>query len=200
MEPGLRRAAMNTKQVLTGIFGLMFCATAALGTPTVVYNGTEAGCDGPRKYTYNVESKDSPIMEFQVSTGDLDIHHYMNILMPEGWNFAVGMLGDGLSCYGTCSEIGGRATLLKHLTDNCIVWSTDDPKLAITSFTFGFDHSWSARDAAWFLSDEKETTYEESCLDPVGLGTGPVHAPFTSPEPASLCLLLLAAPVFLRRK
>ena len=74
--------------------------------------------------------------------------------IPDGWQFDVDdSLGLGRS--GTCTPIGGTVEPVKSLTPGSIVWWTEDPKYAIESFTFGFDHTWDAGDVGWRLITER---------------------------------------------
>jgi hypothetical protein len=179
------------------MFWLFWATAPGYGTPMVYYEGREAGGSSELQYAYRVDAgKDDPIMEFRVGTaqtGDLAIGNYTDVVKPNGWNFSVGEVTPPfdvyMTCYGGPTPIGGTATLLRQVSSSrCVLWWTDDTKSAISSFTFGFNHSGSARNAAWRLVDTRDTTLKEATLI-VGLGDGPVHIPTALPEPGSLALL-----------
>ena len=173
--------------------------SVAQGVPLVSYDGTEAGGDGPREYAYDVDANEGdPIMEFRLAVGDLNLDNYGDVLMPDGWHLTV---DDDVTmgCYGGYTPIGGTATLLKHVTHDSILWSTDDPKFAIESFTFGFNHPGLAGDVAWGLLNSRDESFSETSLV-VGLGFGPVHGPSLIPEPATLTLLALGGLLVTRRR
>jgi hypothetical protein len=169
---------------------------------TVRYEGKEAGGNSELRYAYLVEAKDEEysIMEFRVGAADLTLANYTNIQIPDGWEFDVED-AVGLGRSGTCTPIGCTAEPVKSLTPASIVWWTEDPKYAIDSFTFGFDHPWDAQDVGWRLITEKPDTFNETWGKeaPVGLGDGPVHSPCTTPEPATLLLLTLGATLLRKR-
>jgi len=206
----LRAAIKQRERVMKSLLGrvlgaviLVSLTIPARGIPAVYYEGEEAGGSSEMRYAYRVdaEKEEYGITEFRVATGDLDLKNYMDVAKPKGWEFGIGD-GVNLSCYGGCTEVGGLATLLKHLTTQSIVWWTKDPESAIkSSFTFGFNHSADPGDAAWYMVNEKANTSCEASAAPVGMGCGPVHGPGTTgtPEPATVLLLGLGA-VVLRKK
>ena len=76
------------------------------------------------------------------------------------------------------------------LTPGSVHWWTDDPALAIESFTFGYQHPWSPEDIGWELTtlDSGEPplvhVFGHSWDAPVGTGFGPLHGPW---PPDSMC-------------
>ena len=83
------------KKVLTIIIGLAFAGPVLLAgadAVQVICDGTESGGNGPRQYAYDVTGP-GPLMEFIVGTNDLNAGKYTNLLMPEGWSFAIEQVG-----------------------------------------------------------------------------------------------------------
>jgi hypothetical protein len=173
-----------------GVLSLVVVSPLAVGdAPLVFCDCTQGGWLGPGHYAYAVDSASYPMMEFTVGTMDLDQAHYVNVTVPPGWNFAVeeeymghacglfafhGELSDG-PCYG--------------ITAGRVRWWTDDPALAVEFFTFSYDHippgePWLAEDVSWLLTTRREGpppdyyTFIESWDEQVGMGFGPLHAPW----------------------
>jgi len=161
---------------------------APLDAPLIFCEGTESGGDGPRRYAYRVDSGSYPMMEFRVGTSDLDAGRYMNVLIPEGWRFAVEERP--MTHYCEHKTPHGRVSdgPCRCLTAGSVRWWTEDPALAVEFFTFGFDHPWSSEDVSWVLFTEREgPPPQEYAFDaewdaPVGTGMGPVHGPASEPR------------------
>ncbi|MBZ5606164.1 MAG: PEP-CTERM sorting domain-containing protein [Acidobacteriia bacterium] len=186
--------------VLTPI--VLSLATQLAASPLVSYEGTEAGGNGTRDYTYVLQADKEPILELRVTTNDLDQKHYTDVLTPDGWYFAI-ETGGPLHSGGRCTPIGEISPgPVRMVSIGQVRWWTDDPKLAVDSFTFGFNHPWYAQDVGWNCHSE-ENTFTEDWEAPVGEGAGPVHGVYSAiPEPATMSLLAIAALVLtcLRRK
>ena len=148
---------------------------------TVVCQGRSCGGAGPRAYAYVVEAAVEPILEFAVSTNDLEPGNYTHVLVPPGWQFAVEAVGMEHSCGGYAPDGGFSLGRCATLSLGRVRWWTDDPMSAVESFTFGFDHDWPAEEAGWVVQDEEGPGSVTAWLSPVGMGTGPVHAPGGSP-------------------
>lgn len=146
---------------------------------------------GPGNYAYPVDSGGYPISEFYVGTNDPELSNYTNVSTPPGWNFEIHEWG--------MSQSYGRFTYHTYmseppgfgLTAGSAHWWTDDPALAIESFTFGFDHPWIAQDVGWGLmvrwgGSPPVLWFDESWDAPVGAGAGPLHGPG---DPPATCWL-----------
>jgi hypothetical protein len=182
---------------------VLLLAMHLVASPVVYYDGTEAGGNGSRDYTYILQADTGePILDLRVTTNDLDEKHYTDVLMPDGWFFAI-ETGGPLHSGGACTPIGEISPgPVRMVSIGQVRWWTDKPELAVESFTFGFDHPWYAQDVGWRSQTEKNT-FEANWDEPVGLGAGPVHGPYSAiPEPAALSLLAVGGLVLicLRRK
>jgi hypothetical protein len=167
---------INSLAVWLASFGCV-----AQASQSVVCQSRSCGEPGPRAYTYAVDATGDPIMEFAVSTNDLDPGDYTNVLMPPEWNFAVEPVGEEHSCAGYALDgtmsLGACATL----SLGRVRWWTDDPACAVETFTFGFDQDWPAEDAGWEVQTQEGPAASVAWTSPVGLGAGPVHGPGGSP-------------------
>ena len=181
---------MKALKLAVGTSIVLSLAAQLAASPLVFYDGTEAGGIGPRDYTYILQAdKDQPILELRVHTRDLSMDDYTDILIPDGWSFAIetsGLLHSG----GVCTPIGDISPGASRARSiGQVRWWTDKPELAVVSFTFGFNLPWAAEDVGWRTQSAKDT-FVEDWGTPVGEGTGPVHGPYMAvPEPATLSLL-----------
>jgi hypothetical protein len=179
---------------------LAFTACLAAG-PAVYYDGRECDGNGSHDYTYIlVAGKGVPIKELCVGTTDLDEHHYSDVLVPEGWSFAIEEGGPG-HAGGRCTAIGDISPgPVRSKSIGQVRWWVEKPELAVESFTFGFNHPWYAEDVGWRSQTEKDI-FVEDWVAPLGEGAGPVHGPYSSlPEPVTLSLLAVGGLALLRRK
>jgi hypothetical protein len=168
------------------VFYFLSAAVAGVGcvaqaSQLAMCESRSCGEDGPRAYAYAVDATADPIMEFAVSTNDIDPGDYTNVLTPAGWNFAVEAVGEDHACGGYVPDggfsLGGCGTESLGRAR----WWTDDPDHAIETFTFGFDQDWPPEDAGWEVQTVEGPASSAAWGSPVGLGAGPVHGPGGSP-------------------
>ena len=114
------------------------------------------------------------MMEFRTGTNDLNPSRYTHVLKPVGWHFAVEQV-PMLHIHGVCTPHGELSPgPCRCLTAGSVRWSTDDPRLAVEFFTFGYDHPWFPEDIGWELTTWRtgptpgEYTFRESWNGPVG--------------------------------
>jgi len=170
---------------LIAIVGILACLglIGPKDAPLVYCNGWVFCGNGPRMYLYPIDSCSYPMMEFRVGTDDLNAANYTDVLIPEGWQFAVEEVGMNHACglhapYGELS-----AGPCYSLTLGSAHWWTDDPAYAVEFFTFGYDHPWPPEDTAWELITRREGpppeyyVFHEFWDAPVATGMGPVHGP-----------------------
>ena len=165
----------------------MCAASAAKADAPLIYcSGTESGGDGPRRYAYDVDAASFPMMEFSVGTNDLKPEHYLDVLIPRGWQFAVEEAGIG-HIHGVKTPHGKISSgPCRCLTRGSARWWTDDPASAVEFFTFGYDHHWRSEDVSWRLETRREGppptvyTFREFWDSAVGAGMGPVHGPYAA--------------------
>jgi len=150
--------------------------------------GSGCGGIGPTFYAYDIDSGSYPMMEFRVGTNDLNPENYTNVLSPEGWFFTVEERGMS-HAHGIHTPHGEVSPGPCYcLTAGSVFWWTDDPSLAVEFFTFGYDHTWLPEDVGWSLLTRREgppPSYYEFLPfwdAPVGMGMGPMHAPYVAPE------------------
>ena len=180
---------MKKAVLITVVLGLTCLGSVAKAdAPGIDCVGTESGGNGPRLYAYDVDSTSYPMMGFRVGTNDLDPGRYTNLLVPEGWSFA-------LEPAPTAHAHGWKTPHGEYSPGPCFClpagsayWWTDDPERAVEFFTFGYDHPWASEDVGWALETRREDTppqlhtFVESWQSPVGTGLGPVHGPGTDPQ------------------
>jgi hypothetical protein len=176
---------MRTLTVSMAAIGLClgFLAAAAVGdAPMIHCIGQAGGGHGTTDYAYLVDSVSFPMMEFSVGTNDLDLAHYSNVLVPEGWRFD---LIDEPAAH-LCGEFTPHGEISPGpcwcLTEGQARWWAQDYAHAVEHFTFGFDHPGAPHDVAFRLTTQRgspaETyTFGEFWDAPVGTGYGPVHGP-----------------------
>ncbi len=180
------------RTITTAIVSAWLSCTALADAPLVFCDGSGCGGDGPRDYTYPIESVSYPMMEFCVGTNDLDFGHYTNVLLPEGWSFnivdePVAHAHDIHTAHG--DESPGPCWCL---TKGAAHWWTEDPVYAVEIFTFGYDHPWPAEDVGWILATRREGDppewydFKEFWDSPVGEGVGPLHGPASAGCPADV--------------
>lgn len=138
----------------------------------------------PPYYAYHVDAASFPMLEFVVGTNDLNPANYAQVISPPGWRFTVEPTGLGHSC-GLFTPHGQvPPPNCESLTLGRVRWWTDDPALAVESFTFAFSHPWPAEDVGWTLTTRRPGpppeyyVFSESWSAPVGTGAGPVHGPY----------------------
>jgi hypothetical protein len=123
------------------------------------------------------------MIEFRAGTNDLNLENYANLLVPEGWMFAVenvpmAHFHDVKTPHGEISPGPCRC-----LTIGSIRWWTEDLRYTVEYFTFGFDHPSPSEDVGWDLTTRREGpppesfTFEGDWDSPVGTGYGPLHGP-----------------------
>jgi len=168
-------------------------ASALADAPWIFCVGSACGGGGPREYAYLVDAVSYPMMEFRVGTSDLFPGRYTDVILPEGWKFAI---DDEHWMYHACGlhaphgEISGGPCW--SLTPGSAVWWTDDPQYAVEYFTFGFNHPWKSEDVGWTLTTRREGdppewyVFTEFWDAPVGTGLGPVHGPYVPACPADI--------------
>jgi hypothetical protein len=156
--------------------------------PLVYCRCSQGDYFGPGRYAYDVDSASYPMVEFVVGTNDLESGNYLNVCIPPGWSFAVEPVWmhhahDYFTYHGSLSP--GPCWCL---TLGRVRWWTDDPNLAVESFTFGFEHPWRGHDVEWVLTTRRPgpppeyNVFEVDWESPVGMGTGAVHGPCEWPE------------------
>lgn len=161
--------------------------TVLADAPQVYCQCTQGDYFGPGHYAYAVDSASYPMLEFAVGTSDLDAARYTNVAVPSGWNFAVELGGVNHSCGLVAFHGFISVAPCDSLTEGVVRWWTEDPVYAIESFTFAFDHPWLAEDVGWALHTRRagpppvDDWFNEFWDSPVGLGTGPLHGPWTAP-------------------
>jgi hypothetical protein len=137
------------------------------------------------RYEYVVDAVSYPVMSFEVGTMDIEQTHYSNVATPPGWYFTVSPTGNMAHACGYFAHHGQ----LSHgacwgITEAVAYWWTDDPALAVETFTFGYDHPWPAEDVGWCLGTRRPGSppswywFSEFWDSPVGMGTGPLHGPY----------------------
>jgi hypothetical protein len=157
--------------------------------PQVFCNGWVCGGTGMPMYNYVIDSTGQPVMEFRVGSNDLNPAHYANVLIPDGWDFAIEVVPMNHLCAscGDHTPHGADSTGPCWCLTLCSVhWWTDDPENAVEHFTFGFDHIWPAEDVSWELTTlgaglPPRELFAPSWDAPVGMGEGPVHGPCLPP-------------------
>jgi hypothetical protein len=158
--------------------------------PEVYCNGWICGGTGLPMYNYPVESVGQPVMDFRVGSNDLNPAHYANVLIPEGWNFAVEEVWMNHLC-ASCDDHTPHGADSPGpcwcVTQGSVHWWTDDPDKAVELFTFGYDHIWPAEDVSWQLTTAGDRlaprgVFMPSWDEPVGMGNGPVHGPCLPPH------------------
>jgi hypothetical protein len=172
------------RTMLRIVMGVLCLGSVAWAdAPLVFCEGTACGEQGPRAYTYDIDSGSYPMMKFEVGTNDLNVKNYTDVLVPRGWNFTVEEWGMGHD-HGRFTPHGEISTgPCRCLTKGRVLWWTEDPENAVEFFTFGFDHSWKPEDVAWTLTTRREGPPPEEYIfrqfwdAPVGMGMGPVHGP-----------------------
>ncbi len=166
------------------VLGMACVGCTAWAVPVVVCQGQECGGSGPRDYAYAVDAGVDPIIEFMVSTNDLDAAGYTNVLTPPGWQFAVEPVAMDHACGGYAVHGGTSLGACGAQSLGRARWWTDDPYGGVTAFTFGFDHHWPAEDAGWQAQTDTYTLADWAA--PVGAGVGPVHGPGGAPANLNL--------------
>lgn len=169
--------------------GLLGAGSVAIADAPLVYcNGTACGGDGPRRYAYPVDAASFPMIEFRVGTNDLDLENYTDILIPDGWSFAVEAEPMSHMCGVSTPHGKGSPGPCRSLTLGSVHWWVDDPHLAVESFIFGYDHPGSSEDVGWTLRTRREgsppTYYTMKVVwdSTVGTGYGPLHGPTLESE------------------
>ena len=185
---------MKRGLVVLAVLGWVGVASLAKAEdPLIRCIGTESGGTGPRQYAYEVDAAGFPVIELRVGTCSLDPAEYTSVLMPEGWEFAVERV-PGPHAHHTKTAHGEISLGPCYcLTNGSVHWWTEDPALAVESFTFGYDNPRRSEDVFWTLGVYSEEppnidTFSEDWGSPVGMGTGLIHGP--APEPGSLVLLV----------
>jgi hypothetical protein len=176
-------------QLLTALVSTVcLAASATADAPLVFCLGDGCGSAGPRDYTYFIDAASYPMMEFSVGTMDPDVTDYRNVLIPEGWSFAVEEPGMNHAC-GFFTEHGDISPgPCYSATTARARWWTEHPDFAVELFVFGFDHRWTPEDVGWELTCRREGQppewfyFDEAWDAPVGTGFGPVHGPWTPPD------------------
>jgi len=131
-----------------------------------------------------VYSGSYPMMEFRVGTEDLDSSHYTDVLMPNGWHFAV----EDVPMYHSCGLCTPHWQLspgpCSGMTAGSVHWWADDPQFAVEFFMFGYNHPWLGEDVGLELTARREGPpvqyylFHEYWDVLVGSGYGPVHGPW----------------------
>jgi hypothetical protein len=171
--------------------GVATCLSSPAGAdaPLVRCECTQGGWCGPGHYAYDVDAASYPMMEFVVGTNDLERGNYFNVAVPPGWDFAVDDQGMGHACglFAFHGELSDGPCY--GITPGRLRWWTDDPAFAVEFFTFSYDHvppdqPWLAEDVSFALTTRREgeppqyDTFTESWYEQVGMGFGPLHAPW----------------------
>ena len=176
---------MKNRPLLVVAIALVCLGSMAKADAPLVYCiGAEGGENGPRRYSYLVDSASFPMMEFRVGTKDLDPANYTRTLIPPGWSFDVEDRQMGHYCGRRTPHgeicVGGPC---RCLTTGSVHWWTTDPSFAIEFYIFGYDHPWVSEDISWTLTTRREDprpeefVFREDWDSPVGRGLGPVHGP-----------------------
>lgn len=182
-------------------------AFSALAQDQVSCYGTEGGGGGGalRQYQYDVWNTETnnglpniQLTSFFVGTDDMNPANYTNILMPNGWTWALqaGGIWENPGLYTPHGQIAPppTATTLGVVHFWSVVPGTAIANGAAASF--GFDNSHSPQNVDWFTTPQGDHLPGANWLVPVagGLGvftTGPVHGPI--PSPGAMALLAGAA-------
>jgi len=176
---------MKTLGRIAVVLGMMgFAHVGRADAPLVFCEGTACGGHGPTGYAYRIDSGSYPMMEFRAGTNDLDRDHYTNVLLPEGWSFAVEEhpMSHAHGVHTPHGEVSPGPCWC--LTAGSVLWWTDDPAFAVEFFTFGYDHTWCDEDLGWDLLTRREGnppeyfTFEPFWDAPLGTGVGPAHGPY----------------------
>lgn len=160
--------------VTAAVIALRDDAEAFIPQPTtqVVCNGNNGCCadTGVRNFIYDVQlAGGATVTSIQVGTEDSNPAHFINLIMPTGWSFAIqpGTPRDRKACtaHGTLSSPNDRCT-------NVMIFSGP---VQSTNFTLGYDYTQNVdiHDAVWTASNGKAASWAR----PVGNGLGPVHSP-----------------------
>ncbi len=181
--------AKTLKKTLLLAVGLVFTGPVLLiraDAPQVLCTGSECGGSGPRQYAYEVDSADNPMTDFRIGTNDLHPGNYTNLLTPENWFFSVEQVRINHS-HGNNTPHGeiSPGPWCYCRTKGSVHWWTEDPALAVVSFTFGYDYFSTSYDVGWTLETQhgeppEVYTFYEDWQAPVGMGSGPVHGPIAS--------------------
>jgi hypothetical protein len=183
---------VSSLQRLAGWLALVCASAAGADAPIIECEGFTCGGAGspvhtyPFAYVYVVDAASYPMMEFRVAVNDLDAAHYTNVVIPDGWQFAVEEFPVQQSC-GTFTAHGSMSLLpCFSVSPGSIRWWTDDPAQVVEQFVFAYDHPNPPMDVGWILTTQREETPGQPLVEhifmaqfdtPVGTGTGPVHAP-----------------------
>ena len=163
-------------------------SSAFADAPLIHCVGAGCGGIGPTAYAYDIDSASYPMMDFRIGTNDMNPAHYMNVLIPPGWSFAVEErpMSHLHGVHTPHGEVSPGPCWCQ--TAGSVHWWTENPEFAVEFFTFGYDHTWKPEDVGWSLLTRREgpppSYYEfQPFWDAaVGMGMGPMHAPYEAPE------------------
>jgi hypothetical protein len=161
--------------------GVVSAGCVAQASQVALCQGRACGGGGPRAYAYAVDATGDPILEFAVSTNDLEPGDYTNVAVPTGWNFAIEAVVTEHACGGYALHGGTSLGTCATGSLGRVRWWTDDSFYAIETFTFGFDQGWPAEDAGWAAQTGEGPGSSAVWASPVGMGAGPVHGPGGAP-------------------
>jgi hypothetical protein len=177
---------------------VLVIVTLGMVVPAVVW-ATSVSCDGTEstgsganscgpalRYAYPVIPEPSipaGITDLFIGTDDPDIGNYTNWCMPAGWTVAIhtepfpspfqgATPHDPKTPHGQLTGVDGTTCpALIHFSGPVIT----------AAFTFGFDHDQPSHDVTWAAYGPGTPDFANMLSSPVGLGSGPVHAPLAPP-------------------
>ena len=168
---------------------VLVCTGAAQAYAVMCLSGSE-----PPTYQYQVTLSGGEIMDrFEVGTCDPNIGNYSNwVNGPVGWS-----PGISPGMWGAQPDEPPPATphgLVSPGPSGTCMTTVNWTGFAVgpTTLSFGFDNPYAPHDVGFGVGMFGAMVYAENWAAPVGMGSGPIHAPIV-PEPGTYALFALGA-------
>jgi hypothetical protein len=112
------------------------------------------------------------VTSIDVGTHDNDPNHYVNRIMPTGWNLTI--VSASPLHNPVCTAHGQQSTAQDESTCPFVLHFSGTTTMS-TNFTLGYDFTpnWDIHDAEWSADNGAIANWGR----PVGMGFGPVHSP-----------------------
>ncbi|MFH1419447.1 MAG: hypothetical protein ABII12_14320 [Planctomycetota bacterium] len=149
--------------------------------PAVFCDGAESGGEGTHDYEYLVEDHDLSLTDLYIGTDDPNAANYTNISMPPDWSLAIEADPFPID-HDPQKTAHGSDSPNPGLNLDLVIHFTGPAGLPDGKFRFGFDHPWPSHDVGWRAVDNGGEETAEDWSFPVGMGAGPVHAPYDPPR------------------